>query len=136
MKSPPSLISCIIPAVDEVEGYDDETSESVIVIKMHEMPYQCCLCCPNIPHIVICTATRTNVNNINTHQNKGNNNGSIFGPESKEDPRMTMGMSNEATDTIETMPMLSSLSWMTYMREWGMIMGRKGLPSSLGCGQQ
>jgi hypothetical protein len=47
MPSPLSLMLCIILAVDEVEGYDDETSESNIVIRMHEALYHCCLRLPN-----------------------------------------------------------------------------------------
>jgi hypothetical protein len=47
MPSPSLLMLCIIPAVDEAEGYDDETSESDIAVKMHEVPYHCCLTLPN-----------------------------------------------------------------------------------------
>jgi hypothetical protein len=65
-----------------------------------------------------CTATSTNGNNINTHQNKGNNNDGIIGPVSKEDPQTTMGMLDKATDTIKATPMLSSLSRMLYIGKW------------------
>jgi hypothetical protein len=47
MPSAPSLMSCITPAVHEAKGYDDETSESNIVVKMHEVLYHHCLMLPN-----------------------------------------------------------------------------------------
>jgi hypothetical protein len=47
MPSPPLLMLCIFPAINAAKGYDDETSESNIVVKMHEVPYHCCLMLPN-----------------------------------------------------------------------------------------
>jgi hypothetical protein len=79
MLPPLSLMLCTIPAVNEAEGYDDETSESNIVVKIDEAPYHHCLMLPSIPHIVTCAATRTNGININTHQKKGNINAGIVG---------------------------------------------------------
>jgi hypothetical protein len=43
MPSPLLLMPCIIPTVNEAEGYDDETSESNFVAEMHEALYHCCL---------------------------------------------------------------------------------------------
>ncbi len=65
--------------------------------------------CPTISCIATSTTTKTDSYNIDTYQNKGNNNNSIIGPARKEDPRTMMGTLDKANDTINTVPMLLSL---------------------------